>query len=147
MARTDMIDSLISTYRTLNLTIRPLDPARVAQASAGGGTIVEMLRQVRHEEISASQELKLMTLAEGVSREIPEPPPSADLNNPKVLLSEFGTAREAILALVREMPEEGWTTERQGPNGTSSIQSVVERLIARDQQLVQSVQSALGTSG
>ena len=145
MARTDMIDSLIATYRTLNLTIRPMDPARVAQAGGSGGSIVELLRQARHDEITASQELKLMTLAEGVNMEVPEPPPSADLNNPKVLLSEFGTAREAILALVREMPEESWAEQRQGPNGTSSIQSVVERLLARDQQLVQTVQSALGS--
>lgn len=147
MARTDMIDSLIATYRTLNLTIRPMDPARVAQAGGGGGSIVELLRQARHDEITASQELKLMTLAEGANMQIPEPPPSADLNNPKVLLSEFGTAREAILALVREMPEEGWAEQRQGPNGTSSIQSVVERLIARDQQIVQTVQSVLGSGG
>ncbi len=144
MARTDMIDSLIATYRTLNLTIRPLDAARVAQAGGNGGSIVQLLQQARYDEITASQEIKLMTLAEGANMEIPEPPPSADLSNPKVLLSEFGTAREAILALVRELPEEGWSAERQGPNGTSSIQTVVERLIARDQQLVQTVQSALG---
>ncbi len=144
MARTDMIDSLIATYRTLNLTIRPLDPARVAQAGGNDGSIVQLLQQARQDEIAASQELKLMTLAEGSSMEIPEPPPSADDTNPKVLLSEFGTAREAILALVREMPEEGWTEQRRGPRGSTSIQAVVERLIARDQQLLQTVESALG---
>lgn len=144
MARTDTIDNLIATYRSLNLTIRPMDPARLAQAGGNGGSVIQLLQQARHDEIAASQELKLMTLAEGVSMEIPEPPPSADDTNPKVLLSEFGTAREAILALVRELPEEGWTQQRQGPNGPTSVEAVVERLVARDQQLLQTVQSALG---
>lgn len=135
MAHSDMIDNLIATYRNLNLKIRPLN------ATAGNGSsLLTAIAGLRESEIRASQTIKLMTLGDaGASMSIPEPPPSANPDNVRTLLSEFGTAREAILATVREMSEDDLTANRPGFQGASSIRQVLEQLVERDQKLMQSI--------
>ena len=66
MAHMDLIDSLIATYRTLNLRVRPLDPATAGQLSAGGTTLRAVIAELRDQELTASQTLKNMTLADTV---------------------------------------------------------------------------------
>jgi hypothetical protein len=71
------------------------------------------------------------------------PPDPADAQNVRVLLSEFGTAREAILALVREMSDEQWEMDREGASGMTSIRAVIQDLVAQDQQFLSQLQSLL----
>ena len=137
MAHSDLIDSLIATYRNLNLTIRPLPDEQANQATAGGTSLRELVTDLRDQELVASQQLKLMTLADStIAGQALEILPVAEGLSVRAILSEFGTAREAILALIREMPEEGWTAEREGPNGRTSIESFVEQLVARDSEVM-----------
>ena len=101
MANSDLIDSLIATYRNLNLAIRPLPDAQTTQAS-GGTSLRDLILEMRDHEMQASQQLKLMTLGEGaLSGTMPDIAPSAPGISIRSVLSEFGTAREAILALIR----------------------------------------------
>lgn len=135
MAHSDVIDSLIATYRNLNLKIRPLD-----SAASNGSSLLDTIATLRASEIRASQMIKMMTLGEAaVGSAIPEAPPSANPSSVRTLLSEFGTAREAILATVREMPEEDLTAERPGFEDASSIRQVLEQIVERDQKLMQSI--------
>ena len=103
-------------------------------------SLLTAIAGLRESEIRASQTIKLMTLGDaGASMSIPEPPPSANPDNVRTLLSEFGTAREAILATVREMSEDDLTANRPGFQGASSIRQVLEQLVERDQKLMQSI--------
>jgi hypothetical protein len=144
---TDLIDSLIATYRTLNLTIRPLQLEQALTPGSGGKSVRDLIADLRERELITSQQLKNMTIADTTvapARDM-TPPDPADDQNVRVLLSEFGTAREAILALVREMSDEQWEMEREGPNGMTSIQAVIQDLVSQDQQYLSQLQALLPT--
>jgi hypothetical protein len=141
VANSDLIDSLIATYRNLNLTIRPLPEAQVNQAGSGGASLRDLVVDLRNHEMAASQQLKLMTLGEGaLAGSMPEILPVAENLGVRAILSEFGTAREAILALVREMPDDDWAAEREGPNGRTTIKAFIEQLVAHDRQAVSQIE-------
>lgn len=143
MANSDLIDSLIATYRNLNMTIRPMADAQAEQAT-GGKSLRDMVVALRDYEMAASQQLKLMTLGEGaLAGGMPEIAPSAPGISIRSVLSEFGTAREAILALIRELPDDAWTQEREGPNGRTTIQSFIEQLVAHDRQALSEIEPLL----
>jgi hypothetical protein len=140
MAHMDLIDSLIATYRTLNMRVRPLDPATAGQLAAGGTTLRSVIADMRNQELTASQTLKNMTLSDtsagGISTAEVDILPPSDEENVRVLLSEFGTAREAILALIRELSDEQWETERPGASGPTTVLAYVQALTQRDQQVL-----------
>jgi hypothetical protein len=144
VAHSDLIDSLIATYRTLNLTVRPIASNRASQAGADGRSLLDILGALRERELVTSQQLKNMTMADVRTSEqvdnvnLPEP---FDPNDPRVLLSEFGTAREAILALVRNMPDEQLDMERPGVTGTTTIRAVIEDLVRQDEQILNEIQA------
>jgi hypothetical protein len=60
------------------------------------------------------------------------------------LLSEFGTAREAILSLLRNFSDDDWTSARETADGTTSIEQIVDDLIASDQKYVDQILNAAG---
>lgn len=143
VANSDLIDSLIATYRNLNLAIRPLPDAQGEQA-AGGKSLRDMIVELRDHEMSASQQLKLMTLGEGaLAGGTPEIAPSAPGLNIRSVLSEFGTAREAILALIRELSDDDWAADREGPNGRTTIQAFIEQLVAHDREALGQIEPLL----
>ena len=144
MANSDLIDSLIATYRNLNLAIRPIADAQATQAAGGGKSLRDMIVELRDHEMAASQQLKLMTLGEGgASGGMPEIAPSAPGLSTRAVLSEFGTAREAILALIRELSDEDWTAQREGAQGQTTIQAFIEQLVANDRQALNQIEPAL----
>ena len=138
MPHSDLIDSLIGTYRELNLKLRPMAEERLS-AGGNGGSVRDVVAAMRNRELIASQQLKFMLLANaaGASNvEIVDPASLDPVSNQSTrsLLSEFGTAREAILAVVREMPEEQINTEMASPNGKLSIVSFLSQLVQQDTQ-------------
>lgn len=147
MAHMDLIDSLIATYRTLNMRVRPLDPATAGQLAVGGTTLRAIIADMRNQELTASQTLKNMTLSDmsaaGVSTAEVDILPPTDEENVRVLLSEFGTAREAILALIRELSDEQWAADRPGTDGTTSVLAYVQGLTQRDQQILAQLDSVV----
>jgi hypothetical protein len=137
VANSDLIDSLIATYRSLNLTIRPLTDAQATQAASGGKSLRDLVQDLRDHEMAASQQLKLMTLGEGaLAGGMPEIAPSAPGISTRSVLSEFGTAREAILALIRELPDDDWNAQREGPNGQTTILAFIQQLVAHDRDVL-----------
>jgi hypothetical protein len=147
VSQPELIDSLISTYRTLNLTIRPIPAEQAAQASENGKSLLDVVTELRKKEIAASQALKLMTLGDAASATSGSVDgdvagqPSANPGNIRVLLSEFGTAREAILAYIRELPAEEWTQERASFHDANSVQQLVTMVVERDKEMLQQIQA------
>ncbi len=144
MANSDLIDSLIATYRNLNLTIRPMTDAQAEQPASSGKSLRDLIQDLRDNEMQASQQLKLMTLGEGaLTGGMPEIAPSAPGISIRSVLSEFGTAREAILALIRELSDDAWAMEREGPNGRTTIQKFIEQLVANDRDALAKIEPHL----
>jgi hypothetical protein len=150
VSQPELIDSLIATYRTLNMTVRPIAPEQAAQMPQNGQSLLEMVGDLRQKEIAASQALKLMALGEtafgvgdGTVDSADQTPPSANPTNVRVLLSEFGTAREAILAYIRELPAEEWTKDRASFHGATSVQQLVTQVVERDRQVLAQMQALL----
>ncbi|HYI14140.1 MAG TPA: DinB family protein [Thermomicrobiales bacterium] len=144
MANSDLIDSLIATYRNLNMTIRPMSDTQVEQATSGGKSLREMIVDMRDHEMQTSQQLKLMSIGEGaLSGGMPEILPSAPGISIRSVLSEFGTAREAILALIRELSDGAWAAEHDGPNGRTTIQAFIEQLVAHDREALSQIEPLL----
>lgn len=144
MAHSDLIDRLIGTYRTLNLTVRPISSSQASQAGAGGRSLVDIIAALRERELITSQQLKNMTMADvRTSAQVDDValPDPFDAQDVRVLLSEFGTAREAILALVRSMSDEQLDAERPGVSGTTTIRAVIEDLTRKDEEVLKDVQA------
>ncbi|MCS7051067.1 MAG: hypothetical protein NZL87_05590, partial [Thermomicrobium sp.] len=61
-----------------------------------------------------------------------------------VLLSQFGTAREATLAMVRDLPDNIWQQEFETPRGRMTLRAYLETLVARDREALRALEERLG---
>ena len=144
MAQKELIDSLITTYRELNNSVRRLPEERLA--SGGGSGVRDLVRRLHDHELRFSQALKERIT--GV--EMPDFGDGADApvlgtegtnDSTAVLLSQFGTARESTLAMLRGLGADDWqgTTE-----GGRSIVASVQQLTEHDRRQMDQINSALG---
>ena len=138
MPHADLIDSLIATYRELNLKLRPLTDDRAAVKGSDGASLRDVIAEMRNRELIASQQLKYMMLADvaGAAAEVVDPGSIEPVNSQPLrsLLSEFGTAREAILAVVREMSDDAMQREIPSPDGPMAIATFLKNLNDQDTQ-------------
>ena len=138
MPHTDLIDSLIATYRELNMKLRPLPEARITAKGSDGASVRDIVAEMRNRELIASQQLKYMMLADvaGAEADVVDPASLVPVDSQPLrsLLSEFGTARESILAVVREMPEAELDREIPSPNGPKAIATFLQELNTLDTQ-------------
>ena len=152
MADRDVVEALIATYRELNQRFRPL----LAAMNTDAGTVEDptsllgILYRLRNRELNASQAIKEML--RGGERTIvdDEAEPLVTLQQtalglvPIVLLSQFGTAREATLAMVRDLPDSVWQQEFETPRGRMTLRAYLETLIARDREAIRALEERLG---
>jgi hypothetical protein len=151
MADQTIIDQLIATVRELNLEIRGRDFGATISAEDLTGradSIPAILYQMRGREMNASQAIKRMLLGEAVSDDdeaavLSEQQLQAG-TSPRVLLSQFGTAREAILSQVRELPDEVWNQTFSTPRGEMSLKAYLQTLIDRDNERMPQIKALLG---
>jgi hypothetical protein len=146
VAQTDLIDSLIATYRELNNKVRQLPEERLA--SGGGNGVRDLVRRLRDHELRFSQALKeRITGVEmpdfGTGADAPVLGTESSHDSTAVLLSQFGTARESTLAMLRGLGPDDWegTTE-----GGRSIAASVRQLTEHDRRQMDQINSALGGS-
>ncbi len=144
MAQTELIDSLITTYRELNNSVRRLPEERLA--SGGGSGVRDLVRRLRDHELRFSQALKERIT--GV--EMPDFGDGADApvlgteganDSTAVLLSQFGTARESTLAMLRGLGADDWQGATEGGR---SIAASVQQLTEHDRRQMDQINSALG---
>jgi hypothetical protein len=151
MADQTIIDQLIATVRELNLEIRGRDFGESISADDLTGrtdSIPAILYSMRGREMNASQAVKRMLLGEAVTSDdeaatLSEQQLQAG-TSPRILLSQFGTAREAILSQVRELPDEVWNQTFATPRGEMTLKAYLQTLIDRDTEHMQQIKSLLG---
>jgi hypothetical protein len=139
MADQEILNEMIEVYRELNLKLRGADLESIKDQKADNGeTISQILNRMRNREYNASQAIKLMSMGED-SSDIKEEAQAEVLDEliatgitPIIMLSQFGTAREATLSLLRQTEEETIDKEVGSPRGKMSIREYCRGLINDD---------------
>lgn len=121
MDTSELIDSLVNTYRELNMKYRTLEETPEMR---------EIVSRMRDDEVAFSQALKDLTTgvgtAEGEQGEVVD---GFDRSLAQVI-SQFGTVRATTLNMLKGLPDEAaW--EMQDENG-DTIRQHVERLVQSD---------------
>jgi hypothetical protein len=146
VAQQELIDGLIATYRELNNRVRPLPEERLQVQDRSGATIRDALIRLRDQELKFSQALKerlsgtpLPDLFADVEAAVLGTETSHDTS--AVILSQFGTARESTLAMLRGLNADGWS---ETPDGGRSISDSIRQLVERDRRQVERINGLLG---
>ena len=141
----DKIDQLVTTVRDLNHQIRP-QITNVPGGDPPGNPRHEALAELRDHEQTISRTLKLMTLGElGVSAADTGSAQATNEIGSRSLLSEFATAREAILATLHAITDDEWEEEHDTADGSTTVNTVIDSLIESDKVLVPKVVEATGS--
>ncbi len=164
MAKTEKIDALISTVRELNHRVRPMLSEETGGGQGNQAEAHAIIGEMRNRELVASHGIKrmILTAREGVSAtEIQNMMGTADARitleealaihadaselPTRVVMSAFVSAREAILSLIRDLPDDQWgvKSDLALEDGSSSVDEVIDRLIANDQQALQKINQLL----
>lgn len=139
MTESQLVDGLISTYRTLNMTVRSL-------SDGAGPAVKEAVRRLRDDELRFSQALKArISLGQPLPQISQEEKgiigTEGEDDSLAELLAQFGTARESTLSLLRGLRPEDWqSTEIEA----ESIAQVVDARLANDQKHLAAISSAIG---
>ena len=144
--RRDLISALITTYRELNNQVRPLPEEQLRQGGGAEGSVRAVVARLRDTELRFSQALKERVTGVAMPEifgedEVPVLGTETDHDSTAARISQFGTAREATLALLRPLPEDGWD---QALEGGKPICARVEELAANDRRQLEPITGLLG---
>lgn len=144
MADQDLISGLIETYRVLNSSLRGVDESRLRAAQNGSGSVREVMRRLRDDELQFSQALKQRTTGVSVAEltggdDRPTIGTETDQDTTAMLIAQFGTARESTLAMLRDLPEAEWNVDAGG----KSIRNRVAELLDNDHRQLDRIKSLL----
>ena len=143
----EIFNGLIATYRDLNLRVRPLPEERLRMGQ-GRSTVKNVIADMRDDELHFSQALK-DRLAGGAMAEVLSGGdevedlvvPGPDDTTAEVL-SQFGTARESTLAMLRGMTPDEW--DAPGAGGVT-IRQASEKLLGNDARHMERIVRLLGS--
>lgn len=144
MAINDKVDALVSTVHSLNHEVRP----KVNDVPGGdppGNALHVALGELRDQEARVSLVIRSLTIADlTANRQEAQAVDQEPIENvgSRQLLSSFGTARAAILSIIRMMEEDEWERERPTADGTTTITEVIDELIESDKVLAPKVRNA-----
>jgi hypothetical protein len=147
MSEQDLFNGLIATYRELNMKVRPLAEERLILGRSGK-TVRDVIKDMRDDELRFSQALKERltgtAMADVLSRngELPEFGLPTSENSTVEVISEFGTARESTLAMLRGMAPEAWDDQSFGP---VTIRDAADALLANDAEHMEKIVGLLGS--
>ncbi len=145
MAYQEKIDKLVEMVRLVNHEFRPI----ISDTPGGdppGNALHSTLAELRDHEQEVSRAVRTFTIADLTAREAPgivvETDP-IDQTSGRTLLSQFGTAREAILSILRTIDEEQWNArEETEDGGTTSITDLIDGLIVSDETMLTKLRNA-----
>ena len=147
MAHEEFINRMIATYRDLNLLVRPIPEDVLNRRTGGEASIRDQLQRLRDNELRFTQATKELLTGQTIPEDLVDEAPIIGLEHEgdpsRVLLSQFGTARESLLAMLREMTEEQWSETRTG--GRTMV-ARIEGLLENDQKVLTRVQSLVGAT-
>lgn len=144
MAHTDKLSELVQTVRMLNWEVRP----KISSMTGGneaGNALHTAVTDLRNNEIRTSQMIRTMSLVDVADDSDPGrvvEHVEASTVGTRQLLSEFATAREAILSILRNLTDEQWAENHDTADGAKTYEDVVDDLIASDKQHIAAIQSA-----
>lgn len=142
----ELIDGLVATYRTLNMSVRPLSEEQLRAPVTGGGSIRDALRRLRDDELKFSQALKVRVSTGQPMPEVTEDEKGiigteSEDDTTAALIAQFGTARESSLAMLRSLPESEWDSTEAGPR---TIRVIIRDLLNYDQRRLQAITAPPG---
>ena len=144
MAYTDKVSELVQTVRMLNWEVRPKINTTPG-GNAAGNPLHQALAALRNDEIRTSQLIRGMSLAETVAEQtggrVTEQAEASTIGS-RQLLSEFATAREAILSILRNLSDAQWVETLATPDGDQTSEEVVDGLIESDKRHISQIQNA-----
>ena len=137
----EILNEMIAVYRDLNLRLRGTDLDSIKGNKADNGeTLEQILGRMRDREYNCSQAIKRMSIGDDASG-IDEKARAEVLDEliltgitPMILLSQYGTAREATLSLIRSLDDEAWDAERQTPRGKMTIREYLRAILNDDRE-------------
>lgn len=147
MADQDLIDGLIATYRELNARVRPLPEERLQVRSGSGGSVRDVVSRLRDSELKFSQALKEQITGVPMPEmfgddEVPVTGTESSSDTTSALLSQFGTARESTLAMLRSLPAPEWDQQIQGGQ---PIRGRIKLLHENDRRQMERIVGLLGS--
>jgi len=139
-----IIDSLIATYRELNLKVRPVPESQLASGSTGSSSVKSLLQRLRDEELTFAQSLKVQLSGVASGEVGGESAPVIGLeteeNSVPMLISQFGTARATTLSLLKGLPPEDW--DQSFSDGKSLLEHV-RGIVTRDTRALDQISSVM----
>ena len=146
MAAQDLMDGLITTYRVLNTKVRPLPEERLRAKGGDGPSVREVVVRLRDNELRFSQALKERLTGIPMPEmfgedEVPVVGTESVDDPTPVILSQFGTARESTLAMLRGLPAAEWD---QTLEGGQPISTRITELLEHDRRQVERINGLLG---
>jgi hypothetical protein len=141
MGEQELFNGLIATYRELNTKVRTLPEERLTLGK-NGDTVRDVVLAMRDEELHFSQALKdrLTGVGGDAAKTAGVEIPSPDDTTVEVI-SQFGTARESTLAMLRGMTPEHWDDQANG----ETIRDAAEQLLANDAKHLETIVRLLGS--
>jgi len=142
----ELIDGLIATYRELNAKVRSQAEDRLRIADKDGRSVRDVVSRLRDSELRFSQALKERVTGVPMPEMFDESAApvvgteGAD-DSTNALLSQFGTARESTLALLRTLPDDNWDETLQGGK---PIRTRIQELRDNDRRQVERIVGMLG---
>ena len=143
-----LIDQLIDTYHQLNVHVRTAPEAVLERRDASGVSIEDIVRRMRDDELRFSQALRERTTGVAMpdifgADDRPVIGTEAANEDTMVLISQFGSAREVTLSLLRDLADATWD---QNDGGVKTVRANVSDLVASDQRRLAQIASLLGSA-
>lgn len=145
MSEHDLINDLITTYRNLNNKVRMLPEDRLTMADGAGNSVRQAVTELRNSEMEFSQALK--DSISGISKADmikgkPVIGTESESDTTASIISQFGTARESTLAMLRTLTPEEWSKSIEGG---ATIRKRLEEHLGRDKQSMEQIVGLLGS--
>ena len=142
----ELIDGLIATYRELNVKVRPLPEERL-QLRSDGASVRDIVTRLRDSELRFSQALKERITGVAMpeifgEEEAPVVGTESSQDTTATILSQFGTARESTLAMLRTLPDEDWDHILEGGQ---PIRARIRQLYDNDRRQMERIVGLLGS--
>jgi predicted NAD/FAD-binding protein len=139
----DLISILVNTYRELNTHVRQVPEDRLI---AGGeqSSVRGIIARMRTDEMRFAQALKQRVtgvVIGGPEGQDPVIVGASPDDTTAMLISQFGTARETTLSLLKDLTDDDWT---KPIDDGSTILGHVQELTRSDQTQLQRIKQLLG---
>jgi hypothetical protein len=145
----DLINQLVQTYRTLNLSVRTRPEERLRARASDNSSVWDVVRRMRDDELRFSQALKERITGVPMPEifggdDAPVIGTESDQDSTAAIIAQFGTARESTLAMLRSLPDPEWDAVEG--DQTKSIRVRISELIDSDKRQLDRIGTLIGAT-